>query len=69
MSAYLLTIQCPDCRGHGVILREDECIISVCCGHASPHGDCCGNPVPELEVDQWEEPCPLCEGSGVIDDD
>ncbi len=49
---------CPDCEGNGFTLRS----VNECCGHGTPSGDCCGDPVPGQE----QVGCERCQTTGKV---
>ena len=54
------TIRCEGCAGDGRIQFMRD--VAVCCGNATPWGECCGNPVGG-QVEDFDV-CPLCSGTG-----
>lgn len=48
--------ECPDCEGNGFTLRS----VNECCGHGTPSGECCGDPVEGQE----QVACERCQATG-----
>ena len=51
-------LQCPACEGNGFTLET----VNECCGHGTPSGDCCGDPVPGQE----QVGCERCQTTGKV---
>ena len=50
--------ECPDCEGNGFTLRS----VNECCGHGTPSGECCGDPVEGQE----QVGCERCQTTGKV---
>lgn len=50
--------KCPACEGNGFTLET----VNECCGHGTPSGDCCGDPVPGQE----QVGCERCQTTGKV---
>lgn len=54
---HVLCEVCTSCEGNGQIQSRD----AVCCGNATPHGECCNNPFEGQRIDI----CGDCGGIGI----
>ncbi len=50
--------KCPACEGNGFTLET----VNECCGHGTPSGECCGDPVEGQE----QVGCERCQTTGKV---
>ena len=56
----LKTADCPECHGVGFTIDEWTDTVAECCGRPTSSGDCCGYPVPTIELRQEQRQCQWC---------
>lgn len=57
---------CPDCCGYGWYTGMGERAVWRCCGRLTPYGDCCNDPVQDLEPEPVQVQCERCHGTGEV---
>lgn len=57
LQGYAPSPICQRCHGTGEVARTIERWVPVCCGRLTYHGECCGDPIPDIQYDVQPDYC------------